>query len=51
MEEWFISNGKRRIFLQCDTEVSKEVRSPSLNIDEGTKVISFHSLSLMASTL
>lgn len=51
MEEWFISNGKRRVFFQRDTEVSKEVCSPSLNIYEGTKVISFCSLSPMASAL
>lgn len=38
-------------FFQCDTEVSKEVCSPSLNIYERTKVISFYSLSLMASAL
>lgn len=51
VKEWFISHGKRRIFFQCDTEVSKEVCSPSHNIYEGTKVISFYSLPLMASAL
>lgn len=34
--------GERRVFFQCDTEVSKEVCSPSLDMYEGIKVIHLH---------